>query len=334
MSKTRRRLALLCAALSPGCVTALHAQPAGRLRCGVIAEPLDWNKTDLHANLSPLGEQLCRAVATALYGQPDGYDLQSYSVEQAGLAALQAGQADIVVGVTPGAQSASRFGVLYTVPFFQDAQAVMVHRDEGIRTLADLAGHKLCFIDSTENEAIAEAVLFGQGIRPLPFGFQEEGEMDAAIMDRHCQATTALASKLAEARATFRNAGEYVLLPDTLALVPVAMATGRHGARLQQIADYTVSALLQAELLGVTKASAATARSGEDPRLQRLLGDDTASALGLGLAPGWSRRVIAAVGNYAEVYDRTVGVHAAFALPRGMNALWNKGGVMTPLPMQ
>jgi general L-amino acid transport system substrate-binding protein len=313
--------------------TAAHAEPA-RLRCGLISEPLDWNKTDLHANLAPLGEQMCRAVAAALTGDAGKVDFQTYSVEETALAALQTGQADILAGVTPGAQSASRFGVLYTMPFFQDPQAIMVHRDEGIHRLADLTGHKLCFIDSTDNDTIAQAALLGMGIHPLPFGFQEEGEMDAAIMDRHCQATTALLSKLAEARATFKSARDFVFLPDVLALVPVAMAVARRDARLQQVANYTISALLQAEYLGVTRASAPAAKAGEDPRLQRLLGDDTAAALGLGLAPGWSRNVLAAVGNYAEIYDATVGAHAALALPRGLNALWNQGGIMAPLPLQ
>ncbi len=313
--------------------TAAHAEPA-RLRCGLIAEPLDWNKTDLHANLSSLGEIMCRAVAAAMTGDPDKIDFQTYTVEETGLAALQTGQADIVAGVTPGAQSASRFGVLYSMPFFQDPQAIMVHRDEGIRTLADLTGHKLCFIDNTDNDAIAQAALFGQGIHPLPFGFQEEGEMDAAIMDRHCQATTALMSKLAEARATFKNARDYVFLPDALALVPVSFAVAQRDARLQQVANYTISAVLQAEFLGITKEAAPTAKSGEDPRLQRLLGDDNTAALGLGLRQGWSRNVLAAVGNYGEIYDATVGAHSALALPRGPNALWNKGGVMAPLPLQ
>jgi general L-amino acid transport system substrate-binding protein len=313
--------------------TAAHAEPA-KLRCGLITEPLDWNKTDLHANLSPLGEQMCRAVATALYGDPDRVDFQNYSVEDTALAALQTGQADIVAGVTPSAQSAGRFGVLYTMPFFQDAQGVMVHRDEGIHTLADLTGHKLCFIDSTDNDAIAQAALFGQGIHPFPFGFQEEGEMDAAIMDRHCQATTALLSKLAEARATFKDARDYVFLPDAFTLVPVAMAVTQRDARLQQVANYTISALLQAEFLGITKAAAPTVTSGDDPLLQRLLGDDIAAALGLGLPHGWSRKMVAAIGNYGEIYDATVGAHSELALPRGVNALWNRGGVMAPLPLQ
>jgi general L-amino acid transport system substrate-binding protein len=177
------------------------------------------------------------------------------------------------------------------------------------------------------------SALVKQGIRPIPFGFQEEGEMDAAIMDRHCQATSALLSKLAEARATFHNARDYVFLPDMLGLVPAAVAVDAQDTRLAAIVNYTLSVLLQAEFLGVTQAGVAAVPRTDDPRMKRLLGDDYATAVALGLPHDWSRRVIASVGNYAEIYQRSIGPGTPYNLDRGVNALWNKGGVMTPLPL-
>ena len=311
-----------------------HIRAAGRLRCGVITEPLDWNKTDLHGNLARLDSEICHAFAAALLGAPDRVDLLTYNVEEDGLSALHAGKIDVAVGVTPSALNAEHWGVRFSQDFFQDGQGFMVHRDEGVHTIADIAGHKLCFIDDTENEPIAFSVLMKQGIRPVPFGFQEEGEMDAAIMDRHCQVTTALFSKLAEARASFHNAHDYVFLPDVVALVPVAAAVTADNAKLSAIVDYTLTALLQAEFLGVTQANVTSLSRSEDPRLARLLGDDYASAVGLGLPHDWSRRVIAGVGNYAEIYARSIGPGTSLDLARGVNALWNKGGVMAPLPLR
>ncbi len=311
-----------------------HVLATGRLKCGAIAEPLDWNKDDLHASLAPLDAEMCRAVATAVLGAADRFDLQSYNSEREGLIALRQGHSDIVVGVTPNALRAGHDGIRFSMPFFQDSQGFMVHRAEGIRGLADIAGHKLCYIDGTDNDAIALSTLAAMHVRPVPFPFQEEGEMDAAIMDRHCQVTTAMISKLAEARASFRNARDYVLLPNLLSLVPATMAVDAQDARFGAVLDYTVSALLQAEFLGVTQATAATAPHSEDPRMQRLLGEDWATAQGLGLAHDWSRKLIATVGNYGEIYDRSIGPGTPFNLPRGPNALWTRGGLMAPLPLQ
>ena len=133
-------------------------------------------------------------------------------------------------------------GVRYSRPIFQDAQGFMVHKESGIHALSGMAGRKLCTIDDTDNGPTALAALAAAGIRPIPFGFQEEGEMDAAIDDRHCEIASAMLSKLAEARE--------------------------------------------------------------------------------------------AIGNYAEISARAVGPGTALDLPRGLNALWNKGGIMAPQPLQ
>ena len=310
-----------------------HIVATGRLKCGAITEPLDWNKDDLHAILAPLDVEMCRAVATAVLGAPDRFDLQSYNSEADGLAGLMQGKSDIVAGVTPGAGSRGKGRRAVQLAVFPGQPGFMVHRSAGIRTLADITGHKLCYIDGTDNDAIVLSTLGALHVRPVPFPFQEEGEMDAAIMDLHCQVTSALISKLAEARASFHNARDYVFLPDTLSLVPATVAVDGSDARLAAVVDYTLSALLQAEFLGVTRASAASMPHSEDPRMQRLLGEDWATAQGLGLAHDWSRRVIEAVGNYGEIFDRTVGPGTPFNLPRGLNALWNKGGTLAPLPL-
>jgi general L-amino acid transport system substrate-binding protein len=325
-----KRLFLACALL----LTQSAAHAADRLRCGVIAEPLDWNKTDLHGGLVPLAIEICRAVATARFGAPDRVDIQPYDTEDNGLIGLHAGKSDIVAGLSPDVLAGQRNAVRYSIPFFYDAQGFMVHKAEGVRSVADIAGHKLCTIEDTDNSAIALAYLAAHGIRPVPFGFQEEGEMDAAIMDRHCQVTSAMLSKLAEARATFHNHQDYVFLPTLLTLSPLTVASDAHDLRLSAIVDTTISALLQAEFLGVTRASAPGAPASDDPRMQRLLGEDYATGLALDLPHDWSRVLIAALGNYGEIYARTVGPGTEFDLPRGLNALWNQGGLMAPLPLQ
>jgi general L-amino acid transport system substrate-binding protein len=66
-----------------------------------------------------------------------------------------------------------------------------------------------------------------------------------------------------------------------------------------------------------------------------LLGVDWATSRALGLpAKDWAAQVIAVVGNYGEIYDRTVGLNGPLKLTRGLNALWTNGGLMRPLPVQ
>lgn len=296
------------------------------LRCGVVTEPLDWNKQDLHGNLSALDAVICHAIAAARTGDATSVIIQAYNTEEDARRAVAQNRSDLAAGVTPDLRATIR----YSRPYFYDTQDFLVYRAEGIRDLPDLAGRKLCFIDGTANGDIARSALALRGIAVIPFAFEEEGEMDAAIMDRHCQATTALRSKLAEARAGFRNKQDYVFLSRPLAISPVAVALPEGATALARLVDATIGALVQAESLGITQANAARAAAGDDPRRRLLLGDDRASAEALDLPDDWARRVIAQCGNYGEMFDHALGPGTAMALPRGPNALWRDGGLLTP----
>ena len=175
----------LLAALAALAMSTPSQAATGQLRCGTIDAALDWNKTDLHGNLSALEGEICKAVAVALYGDVSRADVQAYHSEEEALNGYKKGFSDIVLGVTPSTRVAAQYKVRFSHAFFQDGQGFMVAKDSGVHGIADMAGHKLCAIDDTDNDTIAMATLARRGVRPVPFGFQEEGEMDAAIMDRH-----------------------------------------------------------------------------------------------------------------------------------------------------
>ena len=93
---------------------------------------------------------------------------------------------------------------------------------------------------------------------------------------------------------------------------------------------------LEAERLGVTRrslADAADVAQHENPAVARLLGAG-GHLDALGLPEGWSRRAIAAVGNYKEVYDRHLGALSPLRLERGPNALQEEGGLLLLPSMQ
>jgi general L-amino acid transport system substrate-binding protein len=52
----------------------------------------------------------------------------------------------------------------------------------------------------------------------------------------------------------------------------------------------------------------------------------------LGLDPAWAAQAVRRSGNYAEIFERNVGPKTPLKLERGMNALWNNGGLMYAMP--
>jgi general L-amino acid transport system substrate-binding protein len=320
-----------------GAVTTLEkVRAAGTLACGVVHEPEDWTKADLHGGLTPLGMEICKAVAVAALGQSAKVAVVSYASELSAEEGLHKGKVDLALGVTPEATAMWHWQIAFGPPYFFDGQGFLVRKDAGARSIGDLAGRKICVVEGTDNEKelLARTVARGIAIQPLPF--QEEGEMDDGLAVRHCDGISAYRSKLAQVRAAYpKQLGEDVLLPELLNLAPVAPAYRQGDAQWGMVVDWTVHVLVDAEANGVTRANVAAERASEDPAVQRLLGVDWAASRALGLdAHDWSAQVIAAVGNYGEIYDRTVGEHGSLRLPRGLNALWTQGGLLHPLPVR
>ena len=214
-----RRLLPLAACLAwsaahaapPATLTAVQARKV--LACGVVAEAQDWNKDDLHGDLSPLESEICRAVAVAALGRPEAARIVPLPAEAEALAALRDGRVDVVVGLTPAISIGLRYKVAFGPAVFWDSQGFMVHRALGVRDAAGLAGKTVCSIEGTDNDAVLRTAMQAQGIKTIPFPFQEEGEMDAGLIGGHCRAVSAYVSKLAQVRTEFHAmVHDFVLL--------------------------------------------------------------------------------------------------------------------------
>jgi general L-amino acid transport system substrate-binding protein len=71
-----------------------------------------------------------------------------------------------------------------------------------------------------------------------------------------------------------------------------------------------------------------------DPVVQRMLGTSEDSGKLLGLDKSWLANAVKATGNYGEIFERNVGPKSVLGLPRGINNLWSKGGVVYPIPIR
>ena len=70
------------------------------------------------------------------------------------------------------------------------------------------------------------------------------------------------------------------------------------------------------------------------PEVRRFVGTDGDLGRMLGLSADWAVRAVAAVGNYGEIYERNVGTGSRLGIPRGLNQLWNQGGILFAPPVR
>ena len=74
--------------------------------------------------------------------------------------------------------------------------------------------------------------------------------------------------------------------------------------------------------------------ASDNPNIRRLLGLEANGADKLGVGADFCAKTIKHVGNYGEAYDRNVGKDSPLSIERGLNRLWNQGGIMFAPPLR
>ena len=325
-------LFLLSLASASNAQTLASIKASHHFDCGTVQTEDDWNGEDIHGDLSGLGGEICRAVAVAILGTADGLKIHTFPAEPETLAALKTGVIQLAVGLSPSASDAMHFGINYGQPVFYDSQRFLVAKDSEITNLEGLRDKVICALDMSAPERTLRDELTAKHITYSLQAHSEQGELDAAIAVRRCVGT-GTESRLAQSRANFHEqTSNFVFLPERLSLDPVTPAYRDNDKAFGLVVDWTISALIEAEALGITQANVADSAKRDDMRADRLLGHDFSTAQALGIEHDWAAKVIAATGNYGEIFNRTTG--EPYHLDRGLNALWTQGGLMAPMPMK
>ena len=125
-----------------------------------------------------------------------------------------------------------------------------------------------------------------------------------------------------------------MVLPEVISKEPWEPVVRQGDEKWFNIVRWSLFAGLEAEELGVSKANVKSELKSKNPGVQRLLGVTGKMGENLGLDPKWAYNIISQVGNYGEVFEATVGKGSPLQIERGINNLWNKGGLMYSMPIR
>jgi general L-amino acid transport system substrate-binding protein len=306
----------------------------GSLNCGVNTGLAGFSQADSQGRWSGLDVDVCRAVAAAILNDPNKVRYVPLNAAQR-FTALQSGEIDVLSrNSTWTLTRDASLGIVFTGVNFYDGQGFMVPKSLNVKSAKDLKGATVCVQAGTTTELNMTDFSRANNLNLRPIVFQELPATNAAYFAGRCQAYTTDASGLASIRSKeAAKPDDHVILPELISKEPLGPSVRRGDDELFAIVKWVGYALLEAEELGVTQANAdAMKRDSKNPVVMRLLGggtEDTGKALGLD--KDWAFRAIKAVGNYGESFERNV---TPIGLPRGVNALWNKGGLMYAPPVR
>ena len=302
--------------------------------CGAHPGAPGFGVMDSQGVYRGLEADTCRAVAAAVFGDP-GRIRWTVLTSAARLPALQSGQIDLLPRTTTWTQSRDTAnGLNFTAVNFYDGQGFLVRRSASVQRAAQLDGASICVTSGTTNELNLADWARANNFRINPVVFEQNDETRIAYESGRCDAYSTDASQLAGIRTSFPRPDEHVVLPDIISKEPLAPAV-RHGDdQWFDIVRWTIYALIEAEELGVTQANAEQMLNSQNPAVRRLLGLSGDHGPFMGLDRRWAYNAIRAVGNYGEIFERHLGQGSPIKLPRGVNDLWTRGGLMYAMPIR
>ena len=313
----------------------------GKLICGVDGSLPGFSFVGPDGRYSGLDVDVCKAMAAGLLGDADKVEYRNLNSSER-FAALASGEVDLLsrnTTMTLSRDAAGGNALSFAPPTFYDGQGVMAPTASGIKTLKDLAGKPICVESGTTTELNLADRMREQSIPYTPLKFQTGDQTYAAYLEGRCAAVTSDRSQLAGKRSSFPNPDAHTLLPDVMSKEPLAPATVNADPVWADAVRWTVNTLFQAEELGITKAnvSAKVAEAKASTNLadlRRFLGVEGEFGKQLGLPADFVPRIIAAVGNYGEIFDRNVGAGSRLKLDRGVNRQWKEGGLIYSPPFR
>lgn len=318
---------------SPGpTLTTVRARDA--VVCGAHPGSPGFGVMDSQGIYRGLDADTCRAVAAATLG--DGGKVRwTLLSSQARMPALQSGTVDLLARTTTWTQTRDTAnGLNFTAVTFYDGQGFLIRRSAGVTRARELEGATVCVTSGTTNELNLTDWARANNVRIQPLVFDQNEETRNAYTAGRCDVYSTDASQLAGIRSTQRDPSEHIILPEIISKEPLTPAV-RHGDdQWFDIVRWTIFALIEAEELGVTQANVDEMLNSTNPNIRRLLGQTGDHGPLMGLDRRWAYNAIKAVGNYGEIYDRHMGPNTPIGLPRGLNALWNQGGLMYAPPIR
>ena len=329
-------VAVLAAAPAHAGKTLDQIKQRGQLVCGVHVGLAGFSQADSSGAWSGLDVDVCRAIAAAVVGDATKIKWVPLTAQQR-FTALQSGEIDILSRNTTWTMSRdASLGLSFTNTTYYDGQGFMVPAKANLKSAKQLKGATICVQSGTTTEKNLTDYSRANQLNIKPVVFEQEEAAVGAYFSGRCIAYTTDASGLASVRnKQAKDPKEHVILPELISKEPLTPAVRRGDDEWFAIAKWVVFGLIEAEEYGITKDNVdKMLAESTDPVVLRILGKTEDTGKLIGLDKEWMVRALKAVGNYGEIFERNVGPKTPLNLPRGLNNLWNNGGLMYAPPIR
>jgi general L-amino acid transport system substrate-binding protein len=313
-------------------MTLFRIQERGYLKCGVSEGLPGFSEINDDGSWSGLDVDICRAIAAAIFHDDKHVRFSPLDAKERFLA-LQSGEIDVLSRNTTWTLTRDTdLGIIFTTIVFYDGQGFLVRKSSAYKSAKNLNNVTICCNAGTTTELNIADYFQQHNLKYKIITFEKDPEVVAAYDSGRCDVYTADRSALAAQRLKMAHPADHILLPEVISKEPLSPAVRQDDAKWEDLVRWIIFGLMNAEEAGITKDNVEAMMKTTDPTIQRLLGLKDNYGQYLGLSADFLYQIIKVTGNYGEIFERNVGSQSPLNLPRDINNLWTKGGLVYGAP--
>ncbi len=325
-------LALLFAGNAAAQSTLDAVRSKGFVQCGVNTGLAGFSQPDAKGVWRGIDVDVCRAVAAAVFGDASKVRYTPLTAQQR-FTALQSGEVDILSRNTTWTLTRdTSLGLNFVGVNYYDGQGFMVPRKLNVKSAKQLNGATICVQPGTTTELNLADYFRANRMSFKPVVIEKLEEVLNAYFAGRCDVFTTDHSGLIALRSSRApKPDEHLILPEIISKEPLGPAV-RHGDdRWFDVVKWSLFAMVEAEELGISSKNIETHAKSANPSIQRFVGESGDIGKMLSIDNKWAFNIIKQVGNYAESFDANL---KPLGFERGLNRLWNQGGLMYAPPIR
>ena len=302
--------------------------------CGVNTGLPGFSSVDDNGNWSGFDVDFCRAIAAAIFDNPKKVKFVPLDAKER---FVELGKRKVDVLARNSTWTISReaeYALHFAAVSYYDGQGFMLPKSRNVTSALELDGSKVCVQSNTTTELNLGDYFRANNMKHEEWKFGTVDDVFNGYVSGQCDVLTADVSQLYALRLKLSNPGDHDILPDVISKEPLAPVVRHKDDDWLLIVKWTLFAMVNAEELGITSKNIDQALQSKKPDVMRFVGTEGDYGEELDLTKDWAVRIIRHVGNYGEVYERNVGMGSKLGIPRGLNQLWNAGGILYAPPIR
>jgi general L-amino acid transport system substrate-binding protein len=306
----------------------------GHVLCGISEAQPGFSEATESGDRSGLDVEFCRALAAAVFGTKDAVKFWPLSANDR-FKALQSGDVDVLArGAAWTLSRDTEFGAHFAGVLFYDGQGFLTRRGNAVASVFELSGASICALPGVMGEQGVKEFFGAQRMRYQIVTQDNWDDLVKAYVAGNCTVLTGDVSLLSVVRSKLATPADHIILPELITKEPLGPAVRQNDPQWFAVVRWTLMALIEAEELGLSTANVDAKRASTEPEIRRFLGLEANLGQALGLPRDWGYQVVKNVGNYGEIFERSLGENSKLKLARGLNNLWTKGGLMYSMPFR